>query len=281
MKPARFGYHRAHDLPDAFRLLQEHGDEAKVIAGGQSLVAMMNFRLARPEHLIDIAHIAGLRYVRRDAAGLRIGALTTHHDVETEPLGAAYDVLSRTMSWLGHLPIRTQGTVGGSIAHADATAEWCLLAVFLDAIVVLEGPGGRRDVPAARFFQGRYTTVLAQDELVVELHFPHPAPHAAVVEHAERKGEFAELAAAVQLDVVDGRVRSSRVALAGVGAVPNRIPEAEAELAGGALNAALFDRCADAAAARIVQVSADADLEHHRSIARHLVRSACRQAATP
>src|ERR1700722_9652281 len=165
MKPAAFRYHRARDVDDATALLAELGDDAKVIAGGQSLVAMMNFRLARPGHLVDIAGLRELAYLGVDANGaetngggaLRIGALTTHHAVEISSprqLGAGFDVIRDAMAWVGHLPIRTRGTVGGSIAHGDATAEWCLLAVLLDAQLVARSPRGPRRIPAGEFFFG-------------------------------------------------------------------------------------------------------------------------------
>lgn len=213
MKPAQFTYHRARSVTGAVELLSELGDDAKLIAGGQSLVAMMNFRLARPEHLIDIARIPGLDHIRRDGDALRIGALVTHHAVETADLGPAFAVLSRAMAWVGHLPIRTRGTVGGSLAHSDATAEWCLLAVLLEASIEVQGRGGRRSIPAEEFFLGYFTTALEPDEMVVEIVFPRPAPHAALTEYAERRGDFATVAAAVDLD-------SDRTVLGGVGEVP-------------------------------------------------------------
>lgn len=178
MKPAPFQYHRARDVDGAGRLLAELGDDVKVIAGGQSLVAMMNYRLARPRHLVDIGGLRELDRMHRDAdGGLRIGALTTHHTVETDPdgvLGAGFEVLNRAMTWIGHLPIRTRGTVGGSMAHGDATAEWCLLAMTLGAEFVARGPRGERVIPAGDFFLGYYTTALDPDEILVEIVFPDP-----------------------------------------------------------------------------------------------------------
>ncbi|UKY48124.1 FAD binding domain-containing protein [Streptomyces inhibens] len=279
MKPAPFRYHRAPDVDGATRLLAELGDDAKVIAGGQSLVAMMNFRLARPRHLVDIAGIRELGRLHRDAdGGLRIGALTTHHTVETDPagvLGAGFAVLRDAMGWIGHLPIRTRGTVGGSIAHADATAEWCLLAVVLGAEFVARGPRGERRIPAADFFLGYYTTALDPDELLVEIVFPRPAPHAALTEFAERRGDFALVAAAVDLDIEAGTVRGGRVALGGVAAAVVRVPEAEAVLAGGGS----FDDCASAAAAA-VEPPADASgsTRYRKELVRTLVRRACEEA---
>ena len=145
MKPAPFAYHRAHSVAEAVALLAELGDEAKILAGGLSLVPMMNFRLARPAALVDVSRLGGLSYLRADAAdGLRIGALTTHRTVEISrdpAVLAGYGVLPRSARWIGHYPIRSRGTFGGSIAHADPASEWCLLAVLLGAKVVLNGPG--------------------------------------------------------------------------------------------------------------------------------------------
>lgn len=279
MKPAPFAYHRARDLDGATRLLAELGDDAKVVAGGQSLVAMMNFRLARPRHLVDIGGLRELDRLHTDAAGgLRIGALTTHHTVERDPagrLGADFAVLREAMRWIGHLPIRTRGTVGGSIAHADATAEWCLLALALDAEFVARGPRGERRIAAGDFFLGYYTTALDFDEILAEIVFPRPAPHAALAEFAERQGDFALVSAVVDLDVAGGTVRGGRVALGGVAAAVVRVPEAEAVLAGGGS----FAECASAAA-DAVEPPADASGSTHyrKQLVRTLVLRACEEA---
>jgi carbon-monoxide dehydrogenase medium subunit len=211
---------------EAVALLAELGDEAKILAGGLSLVPMMNFRLARPSALIDVTKIAGLSYLRTDGDGLRIGALTTHRMVETSrdpAVTSDFGVLPRSARWIGHYPIRSRGTFGGSIAHADPASEWCLLAVLLGARVALTGPGGRRDIPAAEFFQGYYTTVASPDEMITELWFPRPEPYAVLTEFAPRQGDFAVVAAAVTLDVRGGVCRSGRVVLGGVGPQPVQV----------------------------------------------------------
>jgi carbon-monoxide dehydrogenase medium subunit len=188
---------------------------------------MMNFRLARPTALVDVTRIEGLSYLKTQPRdGLRIGALTTHRAVETSrnpDVLAGFGVLPRSARWIGHYPIRSRGTFGGSIAHADPASEWCLLAVLLDAQVGLTGPDGHREVPAAEFFQGYYTTVASPDEMITELSFPHPAPHAVLTEFAPRQGDFAVVAAAVSLDVADGVCRWGRVVLGGVGAQPIQV----------------------------------------------------------
>jgi carbon-monoxide dehydrogenase medium subunit len=229
VKPAPFTYHRAHSVGEAVALLAELGDEAKILAGGLSLVPMMNFRLARPSALIDVTRVEGLSYLRAEGAGrdgLRIGALTTHRTVETtrDPaVLSSHGVLPRSARWIGHYPIRSRGTFGGSIAHADPASEWCLLAVLLDAQVVLTGPAGHREVPAAEFFQGYYTTAARPDEMISELWFPRPEPHAVLTEFAPRQGDFAVVAAAVATDVADGVCRSGRVVLGGVGPQPVQV----------------------------------------------------------
>jgi aerobic carbon-monoxide dehydrogenase medium subunit len=226
VKPAPFAYYRARSVGEAVALLAELGDEAKILAGGLSLVPMMNFRLARPAALVDVTRIEGLSYLRADPAGsggLRIGALTTHRAVELSrdpAVVAGFGVLPRSARWIGHYPIRSRGTFGGSIAHADPASEWCLLAVLLDAQVVLTGPGGQRAVPAGEFFQGYYTTAADPDEMITELWFPRPSPRAVLTEFAPRQGDFAVVAAAVSVDIQDGTCRSGRVVLGGVGPLP-------------------------------------------------------------
>ncbi len=211
-------------MAEAVALLAELGDEAKILAGGLSLVPMMNFRLARPAALVDVSRIEGLSYLRPGTEdGLRIGALTTHRTVEVSRDPAVlgdFGVLPRSAPWIGHYPIRSRGTFGGSIAHADPTSEWCLLAVLLDARVVLTGPDRTRTVPAAGFFQGYYSTAAAPDEMITELWFPAPAPNAVLTEFAQRQGDFAVVAAAVSADIGGGVCREGRVVLGGVGPLP-------------------------------------------------------------
>ncbi|WP_020415995.1 xanthine dehydrogenase family protein subunit M [Amycolatopsis sp. ATCC 39116] len=280
MKPAAFAYHRAHDVPDAIGLLGElaaAGEEPKLIAGGQSLVPMMNFRLARPTALVDLGPLRrdpALTGLRREGAQLEIGALVTHRTVEVAKLGPGFDVLSRAMRWVGHLPIRSRGTVAGSIVHGDATAEWCLLALLLDAVIVAEGPGGRREIPAAEMFHGFYTTAVEPDEVVTAVRFTRPAPRAALTEFARRHGDFAIVDVAVSLDG-DG----SRVVVGGVAPAPIRVPEAEAVLAAGEPGPELFAACADAAAAAVDPPDdAAGSSAYRRRLTRTLVASALHQA---
>ncbi|MFI0444329.1 FAD binding domain-containing protein [Actinomadura sp. 6N118] len=265
MKPAPFTYHRARDVAGAIDLVAELGPDAKYIAGGQSLVAMMNFRLARPSHLVDLGGLwSELAHVRRDGDSVRIGALTTHHEVETAGLG----FVSEAMGWIGHLPIRTRGTAGGSLAHGDATAEWCLLALLLDAEIIVQGPDGRRTIAAGELFLGFFSTTLEPEEIIIEIVFPRSGRRAALTEFAERRGDFATVAAAVDLE-------TSAVVLGGVAPAPVRVPEAEAVLASGGS----FADCAEAAAAAIDPPGdTNGSAEYRRVLTRTLVARACEEA---
>jgi carbon-monoxide dehydrogenase medium subunit len=284
MKPAAFEYHRAFDLRGALELLAELGEDAKLLAGGLSLVAMMNFRLARPAALIDLTRISDLGYLRREDDGsLRIGALATHRAVETghDVLGDGFGVLPRAARYVGHYPIRVRGTFGGSIAHSDSTSEWCLLAILLEARVVVRSQArGERVIPAHEFLLGYFTTALEPDEAVVEVVFPRPAPHAALTEFAQRKGDFAIVAAAVDLDLADGRCLGGRVALGGVDATPVRIPEAEALLADASVGEDLWAEVAERTAAAIEPGSdVHASAEYRRTLTRTLLVRALREAS--
>lgn len=288
MKPAAFNYHRARNVDDAIRLLHSLGEDAKILAGGQSLIPMMNYRLARPEHIIDIGGLRELDYIHSDADGLHIGALTTHHRVETaQELSSSFQVVRDAMSWVGHLPIRTLGTVGGSLAHADSTAEWNLLAVLLDARVLVRGLSGERWIAAEDFLLGLYTTLLGPEEMLVEILFPEPAPNAAITEYAERAGDFAIVAAGVRLGVQGRAGTGSRVVLGGVSPSPLRVKEAEEILnRAETYNEKVFMQVVHAAAAAVEQTAQetgeemDSDRFYKASLARSLVNEALISAAT-
>ncbi|WP_433786470.1 FAD binding domain-containing protein [Actinomycetospora sp. CA-101289] len=291
MKPAAFTYHRAHDVTDAVGLLTDlatAGEDPKLIAGGQSLMPMMTFRLARPSALVDLGplrRMPAMTAVTDGRDALTLGALVTHHAVETVALSPGFAVLTEAMRWVGHLPIRSRGTVAGSLVHGDATAEWCLLALLLDAVMVAEGPAGRREIPADEMFHGFYATAVEPDEVVVEVRFTRPAPHAALSEFARRHGDFAIVDAAVALDLDGDAVTGGRVVLGGVAPAPVRVPEAEAVLAGGGVvggeaGGALFAAVADAAAAAIDPPDdPPVTAAYRRRLTRTLVADACRRAA--
>jgi aerobic carbon-monoxide dehydrogenase medium subunit len=252
MKPAPFSYHRARSADEATSLLAELGDDAKLLAGGQSLVAMMNFRLARPAALVDISRLAELRYVRADNGGLRIGALALHRDLErlSDPgLLAGFGMLPRAARYIGHYAIRAAGTFGGSIAHADPAAEWCMAALLFDAEVVARGPAGERVIPAASFFKGFLETELRPDEMIIEVRLPAPRPGAAICEFARRHGDFAIVAVAAAVERDDGVCRDARIVLGGVASTVERAAGAEAVLIGSGLDADVIAAAAHEAAA--------------------------------
>ena len=283
MKPAAFKYQRANTVEEGIEQLTELGDEAKLLAGGQSLVAMMNFRLVRPSALVDITPIPTLQYLEPDGEGLKVGALTPHRwveEMEDPDLLEDFSVLKEAARWVGHYPIRTLGTFGGSIAHADPSAEWCMLAVLLDAEIVAVGPEGERVIPASDFFQGFFMTALEPDEMVVEVRFPEPAPHASIQEFARRAGDFAIVSAAVSLDVRDKECHSARVVLGGVSDVPLRVPEAERVLERGDISREAFDEAGQEAAKAIDPPSdVHGDADYRRDLSAVLVRRALTEAA--
>jgi len=282
VKPAAFRYQRAYEVEDAIEQLTQLGDDAKLLAGGQSLVPMMNFRLVRPSALVDITGIPDLRYIEPDAEGLKIGALTPHRwveEMEDPDLLEGFSVLKRAARWVGHYPIRTLGTFGGSIAHADPSAEWCMLAALLDAEIVAAGPGGERVIHASGFFHGFFVTALEPDEMIVGVRFPRPAPHAAVQEFARRAGDFGIVAAAVAVEVSDGRCSSARIVLGGVADVPLRIPEAERMLEGADTSREAFEEAGQAAAREIDPPSdVHGSADYRRDLSAVLIRRALTEA---
>lgn len=284
VKPAAFKYRRANAVEDAIEQLAELGEDAKLLAGGQSLVPMMNFRLVRPSALIDITGIPELQYIEpHEEEGLKIGALTPHRWVELmeDPdVLEGFSVLKSAARWVGHYPIRTLGTFGGSIAHADPSAEWCMLAMLMDAEIVAVGPEGERVIPASDFFEGFFMTVLQPDEMIVEVRFPKPAPQAAIQEFARRAGDFAIVSAAVSVDVRDGKCRSARIVLGGVSDVPLRVPEAERVLEGEDVSREAFEE-AGTEAAKVIDPPSDVHggADYRRDLSTVLIRRALTEAA--
>lgn len=278
MKPAPFEYHRAYSPSEVVELLVELGEDAKILAGGQSLVPMMNFRLARPSALIDINPVSGLDYIRREGDELCVGALTRHRALETSIASGVrdgFDLLPRAARWIGHYPIRSRGTVGGSIAHSDPTAEWCLLARLFDATIVVLGTDGTRSVPASDWFTGFLTTAAEPTDLVVETRFRRPRKYGALTEYSRRRGDFAIAATAVAFDVVDNQCRDVSIVLGGVASEPLRLPAAEALVEGAAPSEATWAEAARNAAATIKPSS---DLHGDENYRRHLVDTLTKRA---
>lgn len=236
MKPARFAYYRPDSVTEAIACLRACDGQARALAGGQSLLALMNKREVRPAALVDLGQLAELRYLAEEDGALRVGALTTHAQMEAAGVSAAapgFALMTESARLIGHAPIRSRGTVGGSIAHADPRSEWCLLAVLLGAQVTLRTLDGIRIVPAAGFFTGPYRTEAGWDELVTEIRFPRPAPGTAVAEFGPQSGQFPLVAAGASVAVSpDGVITQATIALGGVADRPVRAHAAEQALLG-------------------------------------------------
>jgi aerobic carbon-monoxide dehydrogenase medium subunit len=255
VKPAPFAYHRPETLAEAVQMLAELApQDGQVLAGGQSLVPIMAFRLARPAHLIDVNAVAGLDTVEVCDGVLRIGARTHHaafhRPVQDGPLGAMLAVVVRHIA---HYPIRLRGTFCGSLAHADPAAEWCLVAATLNAELVAVSLRGERRVAAQAFFRGAMTTALAADELLAEVRLPIlPAgTRFGFEEFSRRPGDYALAMALVVMRVEGGVIVAPRIGIGGAEAMPRRIEMAEAKLSGRTPGEAVFREAAAAAAAAI------------------------------
>ncbi len=272
MKPALFEYIRPTSLQEALQILAEMGDDAKILAGGQSLIPMMNFRLARPAALIDIGRVPGLADITPSSDRLTVGGRVTHHQLQSAARRErGYDVLDKAASLIGHWPIRTRGTLGGSMAHADAAAEWCLLSVVLDAEVVATSVAGTRRIPARQLFVGPFETVLEPNELIVEVDIPRPSRYATLDEVARRSGDFATVAAAVALDVRDNVVHQASIGLAGVANTVVRVPEAEQVLIGATVDDRIGSASRAAAARAMSAVSPSSDAHASSELRTRLV----------
>jgi carbon-monoxide dehydrogenase medium subunit len=235
MKPAKFEYHAPESIADVASLLAEHGDEAKVLAGGQSLVPMLNMRLTRFEHIVDLNRVRELEGIERSNGTLTIRAMTRQAAAERDPQVAAVPLLTQAIPQIGHFQIRNRGTIGGSIAHADPASELPAVALALDAELEVAGGSGARRETAADFFVGTWTTSLGDDELLAAVHFPVWEGRCGFVvdEVARRSGDFALTGVVCGVEVDDaGAVRRSALAFFGMSPTPVRGRQAEAALAG-------------------------------------------------
>jgi aerobic carbon-monoxide dehydrogenase medium subunit len=271
MKPAPFDYHAPTSLDEAVALMSTL-DNAKVIAGGQSLVAMMNFRYAMPDHLIDLGNIAGLSGLHFEAQSLRIGAMTRQRELEfSTPLANKVPLLKAALAHVGHRQTRNRGTLGGSLAHADPAAELPTACLALDAEIEIAGANGTRIVPMREFSAGFMTTALGYDEILLAVHIrPWREGHGySFQEYARRHGDFAVAGAAALLDANnDGVIERAAVALCGVTDRPIRRDEAEAALVGRHLDDSVIARAANLAG----DVDATADIHADATYRRHLAR---------
>ena len=271
MKPPRFDYHAPHSVDEAVALLARYGGDAKPLAGGQSLVPLLNFRLARPAALIDLNRIPALVGIREVDGHVAFGAMTRQRTVEFSPVVArTLPLLAEATRWVGHLPIRSRGTIGGSIAHADPSAEYPAVLTALEGTVVARSPKGERVLTPAELFETYLTTTLGPDEMLTEVRLPVMPPGAgwAFEEFARRHGDFAivGIAAVVWRDA--GRV-TVRLATAGAGPVPARLRGAEEIIERDGVG----DKAVAAAAARAAElVQPDSDLHASADYRRNLTR---------
>ena len=279
MKPPRFDYLAPRTLDEALAHLHHHGDQAKILAGGQSLIPMLNFRLVHPGVVVDVNRLTDLAYVRQHDGGVAVGALTRQHAVERSDLvRARVPVVAEACRFIGHAPIRHRGTFGGNLAHADPASELPAVMVALEAELAVASQAGNRAVPAGEFFIGPLTTALRPGEMLTEIRIPAAPPRTggAFVEMARRAGDFAlvGVAALVTLDEA-GQCARARIALCGVGPTPVRARAAEDALVGQAPTTAVLDEAADRAAAATSPPSdVHGSAEFRRKLARHFARQA-------
>ena len=278
MKPAAFEYHAPTTLQALLDLLAAHGDSGKILAGGQSLVPVMNFRLARPEQLIDINEVRELDYLRVDGKVLRIGALTRHAAFEKAVVpGPTGRLLAHVVRHIAHLPIRTRGTFCGSIAHADPASEWCLVARTLEAEIVVRSTRGERVLAVADYFQGTFATALAAGEVITEVRLPvfDEGWRTGFYEFSRRAGDFALAMTAVALKHEGGRLREARIGIGAVEDRPTRRTEAEAIL----MKGGSADDAAQAIAAAVEPLEdLHADAPYRRDLVRTTTLRALEQA---
>ena len=279
MKPPRFDYLAPRTLDEALAHLHHHGDQAKILAGGQSLIPMLNFRLAHPGVVVDVNRLTDLAYVRQHDGGVAVGALTRQHAVErSELVRGRVPVVAEACRFIGHAPIRHRGTFGGNLAHADPASELPAVMVALEAEMAVASRAGSRAIPAGQFFIGPLTTALQPGEMLTEIRIPAAPPRSggAFVEMARRAGDFAlvGVAALVTLDEA-GQCARARIALCGVGPTPVRARAAEDALVGQAPTTAVLDEAADRAAAATSPPSdVHGSAEFRRKLARHFARQA-------
>ena len=274
MKPFSFEYYAPQTVEEAVRLLASGGLEARVLAGGQSLMPMLNMRLARPARVVDINGIAALNYIKTDDDCLRVGALARHADLLRNPeVRRGWPLLAEAVAFVGHPAIRNRGTVCGSISHADPASEQPCILMAMDGIVTIAGASGRREVPAREFFVTMMTTAVEPGEMVVEVRYPRlPAgTGSAFIEFGRRHGDFAIVGVAATLTMERDVCRQARLCLVGVADTPFRAEAAEAAITGHHFTAASSEQVFAAAAAAVQSAIEPAeDIHGSSSYRRHL-----------
>ena len=273
MIPAQFEYHAPTSVQDALRLLQTYGGEAKLLAGGHSLLPLMKYRLATPAHVIDLGRIPDLRFIKTEGDRVEIGAMTTHWMIESSAvLLQRVPLLPETAGQIGDLQVRNMGTIGGSLAHADPAADYPAAALALEAELVAEGARGRRTIAAAEFFTGLYATAIGADEILIAVRVPVPAARTGTAyrkfPHPASGFAVVGVAAVVTLDAQKRCVRC-RVGVTGVAPVPYRQMTVEGRLAGQVLSAETIANAAEAAAEG---VDVNSDIFASEDYRRHLAR---------
>lgn len=278
MKAASFGLKVPHSVEEAIGFLDAADGEGKVLAGGQSLVPLMAFRLARPEVLVDLNGLDELAYIREDGPALRIGAMTRQRALEQcAVVGRHTPLIAEALPSIAHAPIRNRGTIGGSVAHADPSAELPMLCLTLDAEFIIRGVGGARAIAASDFFIGPFMTQLGPDEILTEIRLPDlPAgTGTAFHELARRRGDFATVAVAAALTVDQaGRITEARLGYASMGAVPTRARAAEQWLVGQTATPSVF---AEAAATAARELRPGTDLHTSAGFRSHLAEVVTRR----
>jgi aerobic carbon-monoxide dehydrogenase medium subunit len=284
MKPAKFDYYTPSSIEEALELLVRYDGEARVLAGGQSLVPMMNFRLATPAAIVDLNRITGMSFIRQTEDAVLIGAMTRQRTLQfSHVIRSAVPLLQAGIEYVGHLPTRSRGTIGGSIAHADPAAEIPMVLRALEASVVARGPNGERTIAVPELFVDAMTTSLGPAEILTEIRVPVMPTGAgfAVKEFSRRHGDFAIAAiAAIIMPAAHGQL-SVRLSTGGISAVPNRLRSAEQILERNGLTEAAIERAADAAAAEVVAPLSDQNgsADYRRELTRTLTRRAVSAAA--
>jgi carbon-monoxide dehydrogenase medium subunit len=283
MKPSPFEYFAPASVAEAIGLLERYGEEAKVLAGGQSLIPMMNFRVARPQILVDINLVKELDYIREEKDELIIGSLTRERAVEVSPLvQKRCPILAEAISYIGHLPIRTRGTMGGSLVHADPTAEIPVVVSALEGKMKVAGPSGERTLRAEEFFVTYLTSALEPSEILVEVRIPTLPPNTgwSFMEFSRRHGDFGIVSVAALLFMgSQGRCRKASLALGGVAPSPLRAREAEKLLSGQVITEALIME-AGVLAAQATEPESDyhASAEYRRDLAKVFTQRSLQQA---
>jgi carbon-monoxide dehydrogenase medium subunit len=281
MIPVEFDYQRATSIDDAIAILAGSNGEAKLLAGGHSLVPLMKLRLSEPGILVDIARIPGLSGISEKDGMIEIGSTTTHGAIESSALlREKAPVVADAAGEIGDPQVRHRGTIGGSLAHADPAADWPAVIVALDAEVHIKGPGGWRAVKAADFFQDLFTVDLAENEIIAAVKFA-PVQAAAYAKLHQRASHYAIVGVAAALEVNNGIIQSGRVAVTGASTHAQRMPAVEAVLAGRQPDQATFDAAAAVAGDGLSDINADihASAEYRRAMVKVFTRRALEMAA--